>query len=133
MSETKADLARRELEIWNAGDVDRLPDLVTSDVEFVPMNAAVVGGAVRGPEEMARYRRSMEDTWESFRIEPQEFREMGERVLMRGRIVAKGRGSGVELDQPMAGVFWFREGRISRIESFFDFDKAVEAAAGRAP
>jgi ketosteroid isomerase-like protein len=130
MSEAKEALVRRHIEAWNAGDLARLAEWVTPDVEFLPANiAAVQGTPIRGPEEMKRYRSSMAEVWESFVIQPEDFRVVGEQILMRGRHVARGRGSGLELDQTVAGVFWFRDGRISRVRSFLDLEQAEKAAA----
>jgi ketosteroid isomerase-like protein len=50
-------------------------------------------------------------------------------VLALGRVRAKGRGSGVELDQPMLSVVWFRNGKVARMQSFLDRDEALEAAS----
>jgi ketosteroid isomerase-like protein len=57
-----------------------------------------------------------DDVWEKFRIEAEEFIDAGDRVVVVGRLVAKGRGSGVEAESPTAQVFTVREGRVVRWE-----------------
>ena len=105
-------------------------ELITPDFEFVPVIAAgVEGGSIKGPDESRRFFMGLNETWETFRIEGDEFRDLGDRVLASGRLVAKGRGSEVELDHPFYSVIWIRDGRFSRIQSFLDQDAAEAAAA----
>jgi ketosteroid isomerase-like protein len=68
------------------------------------------------------------NTWEKWELEPQELREVGDRVLALTRVSAKGRGSGVEFDQPIAQLFEFRGDKVCRGETFLDQAEAVAAA-----
>ncbi len=45
------------------------------------------------------------DPWEAFRVEPIEIRAVGDRVLMRSRVTARGKGSSVELNAETGSVF----------------------------
>jgi ketosteroid isomerase-like protein len=67
------------------------------------------------------------DRWNSGDV-----REIGDRVLVVGRVRAKGRSSGIELDQPLATVCWFRGGKFARMQSFLDYDAATTAASREA-
>jgi ketosteroid isomerase-like protein len=130
MSEANVELARRGFERWTARDVEGLIELSTPDFEFVPAIAASVeGGSVKGPDEVRRFFVDLNETWETFRIEAAEFRDLGDRVMTIGRLVAKGRGSEVELDHPIYSVIWIRDGRFARMQSFLDRDSAETAAA----
>jgi ketosteroid isomerase-like protein len=129
MSGDKVELARQAYDAWIRGDFDVMATLVAEDLEFVPAVAAgVEGGSVRGRDEVLRFFENLDETWETFRVEPDEFRPVGDRVLMVGHVKAKGRGSGLELDQPMLSVLWFRDGKIARMQSFLDEGAALEAA-----
>ena len=44
-----------------------------------------------------------------------------------GRLTAKGRGSELELDQPIYTVLWFQGDRIARMQSFLE-ESAARAA-----
>jgi ketosteroid isomerase-like protein len=108
-------------------------ELSTPDFEFVPAIAAAVdGGSVKGPAEFRRFLTGLNETWETFRIEVDEFRDLGDRVMGSGRLIAKGRGSEVELDHPFYSVVWIRDGRVARMQSFLDQDSAEAAAAEHA-
>jgi ketosteroid isomerase-like protein len=129
MSDAKVELARAGLDAWNRRDVDWLRDNATTDFEFVPAVAATVeGGSVQGPEGMAHFFEEMDESWESFRLQSEQFEPVGEVVLWRGRVTAKGRGSGLELDQPIGSVMHFRDEKLARMQSYLDLDEARAAA-----
>src|SRR6266542_4417386 len=48
--------------------------------------------------------------WEWFHTDPQEFRKIGDRILVYGRWRARGRDSGVELDVAATWVVEVRDG-----------------------
>ena len=102
----------------------------TPDFEFVPAIAATVeGGSVQGHDEFRRFFADLEETWETFRIEVDELREVGDRIMGIGRLTARGRASELELDQPIYTVLWFRGDRVARMQSFLDREAADAAAS----
>jgi ketosteroid isomerase-like protein len=130
VSAERVDLARTGWDLWRSRDFDALDEVTIEDFVFVPAIAASVeGGAVHGNEGSRRFFAALDETWESFEIDAEEFREVGDQVLVVGRVRAKGRGSGLELDQPIAMVVWFLGEKIARIQSFLDADQAHEAAS----
>jgi ketosteroid isomerase-like protein len=113
-----------------SGDMETVEKIATEDLEFVPAIAAgVEGGVVRGPDGVRRFFEALAETWETFKMEGEEFHEVGMQVVATSRLRAKGRGSGVELDQPFWTVAWFRDGRVARVASFLDHEQALDAAA----
>jgi ketosteroid isomerase-like protein len=129
MSDGPLDVARRGYACWAAGDIDGMLEMATSDFEFVPAIAASVeGGSIKGHDDFRRFFADLDETWETFRISADDFREAGGRVISIGRLTAKGRGSELELDQPIYTVLWFRGDRIARMQSFLD-ESAARAAA----
>jgi hypothetical protein len=57
-----------------------------------------------------------------------EFEDLGDQVLVWGTIHVRAKGSGLETDIPMGGLYEFREGKIVRCEDFGSKEKALEAA-----
>ena len=130
MSEAPLDVARRGYARWAAGDFDGMLELATPDFEFVPAIAASVeGGSIKGHDAFRRFFADLDETWETFRISADDFREAGGRVMGIGRLTAKGRGSELELDQPIYTVLWFQGDRIARMQSFLE-ESAARAAFG---
>jgi ketosteroid isomerase-like protein len=133
VSDARIELAGQGLDAWNRRDLDWLRRNGTADFEFVPAVAATVeGGSVKGPEGLAHFFEEMDESWETFRIELEDFRLVGEAVLGHGRVIAKGRGSGLELDQPISSVMHIRDGKIARLQSYLDPEEALAAAEATA-
>jgi hypothetical protein len=59
---------------------------------------------------------------------PEEFRDLGDRVLLLGRMQGRGKGSGAQVDAPIANILDFRGGRIWRSRVYFDRAEALRAA-----
>jgi len=130
MSQANVEIVKRLTDAFNRRDIDVLAELATPDIEWVPVFAArVEGDPYRGRAGIEAFLREVGETWEEFRPVPEEFRDAGERVLGLGRLETRGRSSGVPVLSPWAGIFDFRDGRISRIRTFLDHDEALRAAA----
>jgi ketosteroid isomerase-like protein len=69
-----------------------------------------------------------DEVWDEFHLEPLEFIEAGNSIVVIGRLVGKGKGSGVEVEQPIAGIWTLRDARVVRWEiGYTDRAKALEA------
>jgi ketosteroid isomerase-like protein len=68
------------------------------------------------------------EAWEERRLEPEEFIDAGDDVVVLLHEYRRGRGSGVELESDTAVVFAVRDGRVIRIQGYMDRDAALEAA-----
>jgi ketosteroid isomerase-like protein len=55
-------------------------------------------------------------------------RDLGDRVLVLGRIEGRGRGSGAPVDAPLGFVVDVRGGKMSRIRGCIDHGEALRAA-----
>jgi ketosteroid isomerase-like protein len=76
---------------------------------FNPMTYVGIEGA-------RRWFADMDEVWEQFRFESAELIDAGDRVVVIGRLVGKGKASGIEVEQPIAVVWTVRDGRIVRGE-----------------
>jgi ketosteroid isomerase-like protein len=86
------------------------------------------GGTYRGHEGLRAWAAASEAAFEELRVTPEEFRDLGDRVLMLGRVVVRGRGSGVPVESQVAFLTTVRGGRIVHAKGFLDWDQALEAA-----
>jgi ketosteroid isomerase-like protein len=134
MSDAKLELARASFRAWSDRDAVWFVENTTPEFEFIAAVMTTVegeAGTVRGGEKGIRqYFAILDEPWESFVVDEVEYREVDEQVVCVGRLRAKGRGSGVEFDQPVAMVLWFRGDKLARAQSFLDVDQALSAAAG---
>ena len=123
METPHAELARRGYDALNRHDWTALQDLVTSDMELIRApglgriegSAAVIGFAA--PESFEEQR---------FEISG-EIVEQGDRLLVPLRVRARGAGSEMEIEEDVWHVVLVRDGRIARLEIFFDGDAAAAA------
>jgi ketosteroid isomerase-like protein len=132
MSDAKLELARASAEAFGQRDAEWFIANSTPDFAFFPAVMTGVegqGSSVRGAEGIGQFFSDLDEPWESFRVDVDEYREIGEQVVCVARLRAKGRGSGVELDHPMAMALWFRDGKLARAQSFLDPEAALEAAS----
>ena len=134
MSEENLEAVRDWVAAINAGDSARLVDLADPDVDYLPYLAALAGeaGAYRGHEGLRQYVRDLVEAWSSYGVEIHELEDLGDHVLMQGRLRGTGRSSGLDVDAEMAWLPTFRsgsgEGRYLRLRFFASRDEALEAA-----
>jgi ketosteroid isomerase-like protein len=129
MSQENVDIVRRAVEAFPRGDMEEMLSYLDPELEW---HSAIVGGAegnvYRGHEGFRRWYADSFESFEELRNEWSEFRDLGDRVLALGRVRARGRESGVEIDSPMGWVATIRRGKLLKAEGFLSRDKALEAA-----
>jgi ketosteroid isomerase-like protein len=67
----------------------------------------------------------------SYRLEPEEMIDLGDRVLVLTRAIAKVEPDSPEIANAGATSFAVRNGRVTKIDSFLDREQALEAAGLR--
>ena len=129
MSQAKVDIARRGIDAFNRGDVEALAADTTEDVELFPALAgAVEGGGFHGRAGIEAYFQITAETWGEFRVLAEDFYDLGDGVLVVGRIWGRGKGSRVPVEAPNAIVMDFRGTKVWRIHSYFDQAEAQDVA-----
>jgi ketosteroid isomerase-like protein len=98
----------------------------------VEIRPAIVGGpegvVYRGLDGNKQFWADIDAAWAEFRIKTEEFRDLGEQVLVLGRAFARAEGSGIALDEPAAWLAVIHEGQIVQFRSFSNQPEALEAA-----
>jgi ketosteroid isomerase-like protein len=128
MSQANVELVKRAIDAINRLDLNVFDEIATADFEAFSAVFDLGGGSYRGREGVETLFGNIRDTWEELGIVAEEFRDLGDRVLVLGRMAGRGRGSGVPVDAPMGWVFDCRSGRISRFRSYLDHGEALRAA-----
>src|SRR5215217_1355945 len=89
-------------------------------------------GLLPRPDEVKRFWRGLDETFEELRLDPQESVDAGDRVAVRLRYYGRGKESGAELETEMYHqVTTFRDGTMVRMEYFTTWAEALEAAGLR--
>jgi len=128
MVEDDFEVIRRAWAAASRGDVPAALELLHADIELVPFGAALHGRVYRGHEGFLHWwEHETKANWERFEVHPQEFERVGDRILVFGRWLARGRASGIDLDIPATWVIEVREGKIARFQTYTDRAEALEA------
>jgi ketosteroid isomerase-like protein len=129
MSRENVELAYRGHETFNGRDLDAFLAQMDPDTEFMPYEIAVQGGtAYRGHEGMRTWWRETLEVIPDFTVEIHDAQDLGERVLVRGRIRGHGAGSGASFERPLWGLMEFRNGKQIRYRTFESESEALQAA-----
>jgi ketosteroid isomerase-like protein len=127
MSQENVEIVRRIYEAFNEGDFARAVEPASPDFEFVPDEREIIG-VFQGREKVQRYLEDQADVFDENQVQPEEFFDKDDQVIVFIRVRGRGRGSGVELDVRIAHVWTFRAGKPVRCEVFAERDKVLEAA-----
>jgi ketosteroid isomerase-like protein len=126
------EVVRAAWEVANRGRLDDFLDLLHPDVEVIPFGAAMEGRSYRGRAAVRNWREhELDAVWEMFEIHAEDFEDVGDRLVVFGYWVARGRASGVELQRSATWVVDVRDGRIARWQTYTDRDEALRDAAAR--
>jgi len=126
MSQENVEIVRAAIDAYNREDWDAWLESMASDFEL-DMSRAV--GPLTGVLSLDQLRRGNEDFapyWESVRIEPHEFIEAGDLVVVPWTMHVKGRG-GIEAAARVAFVWEVRDGAIQRGSMYQERAEALEA------
>ncbi len=126
MSQENVELVRTVLAGWARGDFRAGSDLLAADFEWKQRPDAVEPGTHRGAS-IGTALREVFEVWENYRIEPKEYIDAGDRIVVVGRARGTARGSGLELDQNLFFLWTARDGKLASVELFRDRAEALEA------
>jgi ketosteroid isomerase-like protein len=125
MSEAYVDQLRRGYEALNRGDVSVVLELLDPDIEWHEPSPSPDAGSHRGREGFERFIRGWIESFDGFRIEPEQVVERGDRLIAVVRQSGRGRASGVEVEARLAHVWAVEDGRAIRWEAIPDADQAL--------
>lgn len=121
-------LIRQGYEAWNQGDWETMERLVTPDFEIDATDRVLNPDRFVGMEGFRRMARETAEVWDSWRVEPVELVERGNTVFVAHRVVARGKGSGIEMVQTYWSVWTLRDGKAVKLALYVDRDRALAGA-----
>ena len=123
-------LVQRLYEAFEVRDLDGMVALTDPEIEFFPqVTASMVDRTepYRGHDGMRRYFEDAGRVWRHLEITPHEYRDLGDRVLVFGRVYARGEGGYIS-DSPAAWLWRIEGDLISWGRVFTSRAEALEAA-----
>ncbi len=126
-----ADIAARSYDAFARDDMDAVLADMHPDIEWHQAQGLPHGGFYRGIEEVRHHIFDPldRDWWKEFVVEPEEFVESGDQVVVIGRYRGVAKGTEKLLDVPFVHVWTFRDGLAVRFRQFLDTAGWVAALA----
>lgn len=128
MSQTNVDVVRAVIEAWNRRDFAAAIIHTADDVElhFIGGFSDVMGTEWKGPEGMLQFWREWLGTLGGC-IMVESLLDVGGRVVAIGTMEAVGETSGAPSVIRFGQVWSFRDGKVVRIDGYYDPRAALEA------
>jgi ketosteroid isomerase-like protein len=127
MSQENVEIVRRNYEAFDRGDFEAVLEDVHPEV-VVWAHPRGDEGRYEGKDGVILFITEWLEPFDDFTQVPEEFRDVGDKVLVRVFQRARGKGSGV----PVEGHFWLvhhmRDGKAFRIDLYDDEAAALETA-----
>jgi ketosteroid isomerase-like protein len=127
MSEANVEIVRASYQALNAGDIASALIAVDSGIEIIDHDLPDVTESSRGLDGLWRWQAHWEASWASWRWEPEEFIDAGDRVVAVPRVYARGRGSGVDVERLDGAVWTLRDGKCIRLDYYGSKAEALKA------
>jgi ketosteroid isomerase-like protein len=136
MSTQPVELVRRSIEAFNlyfkegSDPIPRLREFCDPDIEIDFSRRLIDAETYRGYEGAARFAEQLREPWDDFRIEPQEFLEADDKVVVFSRMIGHAAHTGIRVDAAVGHVCTVRAGQLVHIEYFGNDREACLRAAG---
>jgi ketosteroid isomerase-like protein len=121
-------LIRQGYDAWNQGDWAGMEALLAPGFEVDATDRVLNPDRYEGIEGFRRLAAEMAEIWDLWEIEPLEFIENGDLVFVAHRVRARGKGSGVEVEQTYWSVWTVRDGKGAGLALYVDRERALAAA-----
>lgn len=131
MSDARADAVRRACDALGRRDLRAVLDELDPDVEVSPL-VSVWQRSYRGHTGVEQWWRDVSELWEEFSIRPDDFRDLGDDVLLvRAHWHGRGKGNATGIDGPTALVIRFRNQKATSVDGYLDDAHAMRAVEQR--
>ena len=129
MSRSNVEIVKDGFEAIAEGDIEALMPLIHDDFEMTTTaDVASEPDTYRGPDGVRRYFDSFYEAMDEIRVEPHDFIEVGEVVVVPSTLHARGRTTGIEASLPATHVWQLRGEKAIRLRFFPELEQAMAFA-----
>ena len=131
MSQETVEVAKAFYDAYNARNSEALERLLHPEAEITTVSARGGLGGDWSRATTRQYFEQLDEAWVGLRIEIEDYRQLGERVVALGVVRAAGMSSQVEVATDFAAVLVVRDSQIVLVDSYGNWKDALEAAGLR--
>jgi ketosteroid isomerase-like protein len=126
---TNSDLVRNGYDAFARGDLDGAVANFDDDIRWENPEAPQLPnpGVTKGREEVKRLLAEVATFWESFKIEPDEFIEQGDTVVVLSHAEGTARDTGKDVKLPFVHVWKLKDGKAKEVLALTDTALAADA------
>lgn len=128
MSEENVEIVRRAIDSFNRRDIAAILGDLDEDAEWIEDQRYPGADTFRGRPGVEQSIRKWWDAWGELAMDVEETIDLGDRVVLAGRVRARGHDSDVTVDAPFGGVYEFRAGKVVRVQVLGSRAEALQAA-----
>jgi ketosteroid isomerase-like protein len=130
MSQENVEVVRRSLDAYARHGVEAVLPFLDREIVIVDPDLPG-GGRFDGHDGFLAFVRQVLDSFEEYHVEPEEFLDAGEQVVVFLHHQGRGKESGALIELRDAWVWTVAEDRATRIDLYLDRADALEAAGLR--
>ena len=124
---SNVDAARASYEAFGRGDLEALKEMLAEDSTWLTSDELPLGGETKGRDAILGNFAQIPNYWSSFSVDPEEFIEAGDWVVVRG--TQRAGNDGGSFEAPFAHLMKFADGKLVRGEFYTDSAKAAKVLA----
>jgi uncharacterized protein len=117
VGEADVEALERGYAALNRGDLSVVLDLLDPDIEWHEPGDSPEAGSHRGRDSFERFFRGWRESFDGFRVEPEQVVQRGNEIVAVVRQTGTGRASGVRVETRLAHVWTVVDGRAVRWEA----------------
>jgi ketosteroid isomerase-like protein len=127
MSEPAIEVIRAMFQAFNSEDIARMLALTHPDFEVaVPPTLSAEPDVYRGLDGMRRYWETFQEAMEQIRFQPGRVAETDHGMLVEMHLTARGRQTGIPVEQRVIGIWEIRDGKAFHIRVFPSMRDALD-------
>jgi ketosteroid isomerase-like protein len=131
MSQENVEVVKAFFDAYNARDSEAVDRLLHPEAEITTLStrAGMPDHWRRGTTK--RYFQQVDEAWTDLRVEVEDYRELGERVVALGVLRGAGMSSHAEIARDFATVFVVRNSQIVLLDTYDNWKTGLDAAGLR--
>jgi ketosteroid isomerase-like protein len=111
----------------NQGDITGTMEVLAEDATWVEHSELPEAGSYRGRETIRGFLEQFLESWDRFEQDIEDVQTGNGCVLLFIRLVARGKGSGIDVQSRYAHLWTMRDGVGVRVDAYYDREQALAA------